>query len=107
MRLGLEEDEIHRYAVQRVLRTACLSLTAFVVMAGTWAIAAPARPTQPLVAVAGFERSAGLARFRPLAAIDQLTAVTPVVDGGAVATDAVSGETVGGPPHSAGAGCSL
>src|SRR5258707_8789135 len=102
MRLGLEEDEIHRYAVQRVLRTACLSLTAFVVMAGTWAIAAPARPTQPLVAVAGFERSAGLARFRPLAAIDQLTAVTLIVDGVALATDAVSGETAGELPHSAG-----
>ncbi len=103
----MEGTEIHRYAVQRVLRVACLSLTAFVVMAGTWAIAAPARPTQPLVAVAGFERSAGLARFRPLAAIDQLTAVTLVVDGVAVATDAVSGETVGGLLHSAGIDVSL
>ena len=102
MRLGLEEDEIHRYAVQRALRTACLSLTAFVVMAGTWAIAAPARPTQPLVAVAGFERNPGLARFRPLAAIDQLTAVTLIVDGVALATDAVSGESVGELLRSAG-----
>ena len=102
MRLGWEENEIHRYAVQRVLRTACLSLTAFVVMAGTWAIAAPARPTQPLVAVVGFERSAVLARFRPLAAIDQLTSVTLVLDGVALATDAVSGETVGGLLRSAG-----
>jgi len=102
VRLGSEGTEIHRYSVQRVLRTACLGLTAFVVMAGTWAIAAPARPPQPLIAVAGVERSAGLARFRPLAAIDQLTAVTLVVDGVAVATDAVSGETVGGLLRSAG-----
>jgi hypothetical protein len=102
VRLGWEEDEIHRYAVQRVLRTACLSLTAFVVMAGTWAIAAPARPTQSLAAMAAFERSPALARFRPLAAIDQLTAVTLVVDGVALATDAVSGETVGGLLRSAG-----
>ena len=102
MRLGWEEEKIHRYAVQRVLRAACLSLTAFVVMAGTWAIAAPARPPQPLVAVAGFERSSGLARFRPLAALDQLTAVTVIVDGVALATAAVSGETVGGLLGSAG-----
>jgi len=102
VRLGWEGNEIHRYAVQRVLRVACLSLTAFVVMAGTWAIAAPARPTEPLAAVAGFERSSSLSRFRPLAAIDQLTAVTVVVDGVALATDAVSGESVGDLLHSAG-----
>ena len=102
MRLGWEGNEIHRYTVQRVLRTACLSLTAFVVMAGTWAVAAPARPPQSLAALPGAERSAVLARFRPLAAIDQLIAVTLVVDGVALATDAVSGETVGGLLRSAG-----
>ncbi|MDP9245272.1 MAG: G5 domain-containing protein [Chloroflexota bacterium] len=65
-------------------------------MAGTWAVAAPARSGQPLVAVAGYERAPGVARFRPLAAFDALTGVTVVVDGIAVATDARPGETVGG-----------
>jgi hypothetical protein len=64
-------------------------------MAGTWAVAAPARSGQPSVAVAGYERAPEIARFRPPAALDALTGVTVVVDGIAVATDARSGETVG------------
>ena len=107
MRLGVEEEpEIHSYAVQRVLRNALLALLAFVLMAGTWGLAAPARNSQPLVAVAGYEREAGLARFRPLAAIDVFTGVTLVIDGIAVATDAQAGETVGGLLRSAGVGVS-
>ena len=65
-------------------------------MAGTWALAAPARSAVPLVAVAGYQREAGAARFRPLAALDALTSVTLVIDGVGVATDARAGETVGG-----------
>jgi hypothetical protein len=70
-------------------------LVAFVLMAGTWSVAAPARSKLPLVAVAGYERESGLARFRPLTAIDALTGVTVVIDGIALATDAQPGETVG------------
>jgi hypothetical protein len=84
------------------LRNASLGLLAFIVMAGTWAVAAPARGGQPLVAVAGFERATGAARFRPLAAFDALTGVTVVVDGISLATDARPGETVGGLLRSAG-----
>jgi hypothetical protein len=94
-RVGGEEAEIHSYAVRRVLRNACLGLLAFVLMAATWSVAAPARGKLPLVAVAGYERESGLARFRPLAAIDTLTGVTLVIDGIALATDAEPDETVG------------
>src|SRR5205814_2055644 len=80
----------------------CLGLLAFVVMAGTWSVAAPARTGPPLVAVAGYERAAGLARFRPVAALDALTGVTVVIDGISLATDARPGETVGGLLRSAG-----
>ena len=80
--------------IQRVLRNACLGLAAFVLMAGTWAAAAPASHTGPSVANAGLERVSGLARFRPLSAIDPFTAVTLVIDGIWVATDARQGETV-------------
>ncbi len=90
------EEAIRSYAVQRLLRNACLGLLAVAVMAGTWAVAAPARSGLPLVAVAGYERAAGEARFRPLGALDALTGVTVVVDGIAVATDAQPGQTVGG-----------
>ena len=71
-------------------------------MAGTWAVAAPARNGLPIVAVAGYERAAGLARFRPVAAIDALTGVTLVIDGISLATDARPGETVSGLLRSAG-----
>ena len=107
MRLGTEEEpEIHSYTVQRVLRNALLGLLAFVVMAGTWGLAAPGRTSAPQVAVAGYEREAALARFRPLAAIDVFTGVTLVIDGMAMATDAQPGETVGGLLRSAGLGVS-
>ena len=96
MRPGWEEAEIRSYTVQRVLRNACLGLVAFTLMAGTWSIAAPARSRQPFVAFAGFERGPGVARFRPLAALDALTGVTLVIDGISLATDARPGETVGG-----------
>jgi resuscitation-promoting factor RpfB len=88
--------------VQRILRNACLGLLAFVAMAGTWAIVAPAKHEPAPLAVAGLERVSGVARFRPLAALDQLTAVTLVIDGIAVATDAHPGETVAGLLRSAG-----
>jgi G5 domain/Transglycosylase SLT domain/G5-linked-Ubiquitin-like domain len=81
--------------VRRVLRNAGLGLLAFVFMAGTWSVAAPARSKLPLVAVAGYERESGLARFRPLTALDSLTGVTVVIDGISLATDAQPGETVG------------
>src|SRR5205085_368321 len=97
-----EEAEIHSYAVRRVLRNACLGLLAFVLMAATWSVASPARSTLPLVAVAGYQRESGLARFRPLAAIDALTGVTVVIDGIALATDAQPGETAGGLLRTAG-----
>ncbi|MEA2662558.1 MAG: resuscitation-promoting factor RpfB [Chloroflexota bacterium] len=72
-------------------------------MAGTWSIAAPARSgTPPAVAVAGYERAAGLARFRPLTVLDPFTSVTVVVDGIALATDTQAEETVGGLLRSAG-----
>jgi len=87
--------------VQRVLRNVSLGLLAFFVMAGTWAVAAPARSPEPLLA-AGAERASSLARFRPLALIDTFTGVTVVVDGIALATDARPGETVGGLLRSAG-----
>jgi hypothetical protein len=92
--VGGEGANIHSYAVRRVLRNACLGLLAFVLMAATWSVAAPARGTLPLVAVAGYQRESGLARFRPLAAIDTLTGVTLVIDGIALATDARPDETV-------------
>jgi hypothetical protein len=97
-----EDAEIHSYAVQRLLRSASLGLLAFVVMAGTWAVAAPARSSQPLVALAGYERASGVARFRPPAAFDPLTSVTLVIDGISLATDAHAGETVGGLLRAAG-----
>ena len=86
---------IRSYAVRRVLRNACLALLAFVLMAATWSLAAPARAGLPLVAVAGYQRESGIARFRPLAAIDTLTGVTLVIDGVALATDAEPEQTVG------------
>ena len=100
--LGNEEAVIARSVwIQRVLRSACLGLAAFTVMAGTWAAVAPAK--QPAAAaVAGYERVSGLARFRPLSAIDSFTAVTLVIDGISVATDAQAGETVDGLLRSAG-----
>ena len=64
-------------------------------MAVTWSVAAPARVGLPLVAVAGYERESGLARFRPLSAVDALTGVTVVIDGIALATDAQPDQTVG------------
>ena len=88
--------------IQRVLRNACLGLLAFVVMAGTWSAVAPAKHGDQQVAVAGFERVSGLARFRPLSATDPLTGVTLVIDGISMATDAREGETVGGLLRSAG-----
>lgn len=94
--LGLGGAEIGSYVVRRVLRNAGFGLLAFVVMTATWSIAAPARSSQPLVAVAGYERASGLARFRPLAAFDAWTSITVVIDGIALATDAQTGETVGG-----------
>jgi hypothetical protein len=94
--------QIQSYAVRRVLRKACLGLLAFVLMAVTWSVAAPARGRLPLVAVAGYERASPLARFRPLSAIDALTSVTVVIDGIALATDAQPGETVGGLLRTAG-----
>ena len=99
---GTREAVIARSVlIQRVLRSACLGVLAFGLMAGTWAVAAPAGKAQP-VAVAGFERVSGVARFRPLAALDQLTAVTVVIDGISVATDVQAGETVGGLLRAAG-----
>ncbi|HEX6060442.1 MAG TPA: G5 domain-containing protein [Candidatus Limnocylindria bacterium] len=71
-------------------------------MAATWSVAAPARGTLPLVAVAGYQRESSLARFRPPAAIDTLTGVTLVIDGVAVATDAELDQTVGALLRSAG-----
>ncbi len=101
--VGKEEAVIARSArIQRVLRNARLGLLAFMVMAGTWAVVAPARHNQAETAVAGFERVSGLARFRPLSAIDPFTAVTLVIDGISVAADARERETVGGLLHSAG-----
>jgi hypothetical protein len=95
VRSGGGEEAIRSYAVRRVLRNACFGLVAFALMAATWSVAAPARGKLPLVAVAGYERESGLARFRPLAAIDTLTGVTLVIDGIALATDAESDQTVG------------
>lgn len=95
MRLGGGESEIRSYVVQRVLRNAGLGLLAIIVMAATWAVAAPARGGQTLVAVAGYERASAVARFRPLTALDGLTSVTLVIDGISLATDAQPGETVG------------
>lgn len=94
--------EIQRYAVQRVLRNACLGLIAFMIMAGTWAIAAPTRSTVSLAAIGYEQRESATARFRPLAALDALTGVTLVIDGISLATDARPGETVGGLLSSAG-----
>ncbi len=71
-------------------------------MAGTWAAVAPAKHGDQQVAVAGLERVSGLARFRPLSALDPFTGVTLVIDGISVATDARQGETVGGLLRSAG-----
>ena len=100
---GNKEAVIARSAwIQQVLRNSCLCLLAFVVMAGTWAVVAPAQQSRAQTAVAGFERVSGLARFRPFSAIDQLTAVTLVIDGISVATDARQEETVGGLLQSAG-----
>ncbi len=101
--MGNEEAAIARSVlIQRILRNACLGLMAFVVMAGTWAAVAPATHADQLTAVAGLERVSGLARFRPLSAIDRFTAVTLVIDGIAVATDVQQGQTVGGLLHTAG-----
>ena len=100
---GEEEAVIATSAwIRRVLRHACLGLVAFVVMAGTWSVVASTTHGQTQSAVAGFERVSGLARFRPLSAIDRFTAVTLVIDGISVATDARQGETVGGLLHSTG-----
>ena len=70
-------------------------LLAFCAMAGTWAVAAPARPGHPPVAAAGVERAAGIARFRSPAGLDSLTGVTLVIDGIGLATDAHPALTVG------------
>ena len=72
------------------------------VMAGTWAAVAPAKHGDQQVAVAGVERVSGLARFRPLSAVDPFTGVTLVIDGISMATDARQGETVGSLLRSAG-----
>ena len=89
--------------MERVLRDAGLTVLAFAVLAGTWALAAPARVGgHGLVAVAGYQRESGIARFRAPAAFDALTSVTLVIDGIAVATDARPGETVAGLLRAAG-----
>lgn len=94
---GIWEADIARSTwIQRTLKNASLGLLAFVVMAGTWATVAPARQGDQLVTSdTGIERVSGLARFRPLSAIDPFTAVTLVVDGIAIATDVRQGESVG------------
>jgi hypothetical protein len=105
MRLGVgnEEAVIARSAwIQRVLRNASLGLLAFVVMAGTWSVAAPATQGRLETAVLGVERVSGVARFRPLSALDPFTSVTVVIDGISVATDARQGETVASLLRSAG-----
>ncbi len=71
-------------------------------MAGTWAVVAPASDAGVAASGPGVERVSGFARFRPVLAIDQFTAVTVVIDGIAVATDARQGETVGSLLRSAG-----
>ena len=71
-------------------------------MAGTWAAVAPTPRAGGAASGPGVERVSGLARFRPLSAIDRFTAVTVVIDGIAVATDARQGETVGSLLRSAG-----
>lgn len=96
-----EVPEIQSYTIQRVLRTAGLGLAAFVVMAGTWAVAAP-RPSTGILGYQSDTRAVGTARFRPLAAIDPFTSVILVIDGISVATDARPGETVGALLRSAG-----
>jgi hypothetical protein len=65
-------------------------------MAGTWAVAAPATRARPEADAQGVGRVSGLARFRPVTPADPFTAVTVVIDGISVATDARPGETVGG-----------
>jgi len=65
--------------VQRALRNAGLGLLTFVVMAGTWSVVAPARTGPALVAVAGYERASGVARFRPLAGLDGITGVLSLI----------------------------
>ena len=85
------------------MRNVSLGLTAVILMAGSWAIAAPAqRPGAALAVVARPERATAAARFRPLGPIDGLTGVTLVIDGIALGTDARPGETVAGLLHSAG-----
>ena len=105
MRLGGWGNEeaviVQSVWIQGVLRNACLGLVAFVVMAGTWAVVAPAQHRDTQAAGAGLERVSGLARFRPLSAVDPSTGVTLVIDGISVA-DARQGETVGGLLRSAG-----
>jgi hypothetical protein len=94
---GNEEAVIARSAwIQRVLRNACLGVAAFILMAGTWSAVAPAKHSDQATVVPGLERASGLARFRPLSAIDPFTGVTLVIDGISVATDVQPGETVGG-----------
>lgn len=97
-----EVPDIQSYTVQRVLRTAGLGLAAFSVMVGTWAIAAPARPSAAVLGYQSDTRAAATARFRPLSAIDPFTSVIVVIDGISVATDARPGETVGALLRSAG-----
>jgi surface rod structure-forming protein G/transglycosylase-like protein with SLT domain/uncharacterized protein DUF348 len=106
VRLGVGGTGIRSYVVQRVLRDASFGLLAVVVMAATWSVAAPARSNLPLAGVAAAERASGLARFRPMTAIDALTGVTVVIDGIALATDAQPGLTVGDLLRTAGVGVS-
>lgn len=92
------------YALQRVLRNVCLGLAAFTLTLGTWAVVAPAGRAQSTSEPAGdgLARASGLARFRPISALDGVTAVTVIIDGIALATDARPGETAGGLLRSAG-----
>jgi hypothetical protein len=100
-----EVPEIQRHTLERVLRDACLTVVAFTLMAGTWALADQSRDAHGStgsVAVAGYERESGVPRFRAPAPFDGLTSVTLVIDGIAVATDARAGDTVAGLLRAAG-----
>lgn len=82
-------------ALERILKHVALGLAAYLLAAGTWAIAVPAG-SRPLAAAASDAavRAAPEARFRALAALDADVTVRLVVDGVAVAADARPGATV-------------
>lgn len=82
-------------ALDRILRAAGLLTLAFLATCATWALAAPAPRALGAAPYANAPdaRAVGLARFRPMAALEAASSVSLQIDGLAVSLEAHPGDT--------------